>query len=277
MELYATGHNPWNQLQFDGSKAEEEPEDICNFTKVLSDDNAQVTSIRAFPSYTLVFNQSTITQHPDLSSLLSSLPPNETFTLPGTLTQLIPFETGFAALLNSPSSAPPPPPSFGSLSATEVYTWGDDRFLPTLAREPTTSSPASCPGLVTYLQDLPTGPVTQIAAGGYLLAALTAGNDLYCWGHAGRSPVAQYLSLSDVPEPVIIGDDIEIVDMAVGMSHMIVLTTDGEVYVIGSNTNGQLGLSDTEIAKEWTRVDVPSCEGRIRGVAAGPKASFFWT
>jgi len=140
---------------------------------------------------------------------------------------------------------------------------------------PTTkNSPANTPNLVTDLDDLPTGPITKLAAGGYLLAALTAGNDLYCWGHAGRSPVLP--DLSDTPTPVVI-DDQDIADVAVGVAHMLVLTLDGDVYVIGDNSNGQLGLSGVSSTKTWTRLDLGSIltAGQIvTGVAAGPRNSF---
>jgi hypothetical protein len=36
MELYATGFNAWNQLTFDPSPADEEPDDVFTFTKVLT-------------------------------------------------------------------------------------------------------------------------------------------------------------------------------------------------------------------------------------------------
>lgn len=35
-ELYATGFNAWNQLIFEPTMMEEEPDDLYSFTKVLS-------------------------------------------------------------------------------------------------------------------------------------------------------------------------------------------------------------------------------------------------
>lgn len=138
----------------------------------------------------------------------------------------------------------------------------------------TKNSPAEIPHPVTDLDDLPTGPITKLAAGGYLLAALTAGNDLYCWGHVGRSPTLP--DLSDTPTPLAI-DDQDIADVAVGDAHMLVLTPDGDVYVIGDNSNGQLGLPGTSSTKTWTRLDLGSiltAGQRVTGVAAGPRNSF---
>ena len=66
----------------------------------------------------------------------------------------------------------------------------------------------------------------------------------------------------------------DILDMAVGGSHIVALTTDREVYVIGTNDNGQLG-SALASANVWTQVDLGLGERRrITGVAAGPRCSF---
>lgn len=67
--------------------------------------------------------------------------------------------------------------------------------------------------------------------------------------------------------------------MAVGESHAIALTTDGCVYVIGGNTNGQLGLGmETGIVSSWTKVEFQATEGwEVVGVEAGPRSSFIIT
>ncbi|KAK4454949.1 E3 ubiquitin-protein ligase HERC2 [Podospora aff. communis PSN243] len=228
--------------------------------------------------------------HPPLANLSAFLPqppwiPLSTLlppTITGTITQLVSYTAGFAALTTSPSGD------------TQVYTWGDERYAACLGRDlPSSSSPhaqndtntvetdahtlvdATTPGIVPDLSDLPTGPITKLAAGGYVLAALTAGRDLYVWGHPGRAAAAGLggLGVSDEIMPVVI-EDFDIDDVAVGEAHVVVLTTSGEVFVIGSNSNGQLGLGGVECAEEWTRVAVEKGEGYVVGVAAGPKNSF---
>jgi regulator of chromosome condensation len=37
MSLYATGFNAWNQLNFESSPSDQEPDDLFTFTKVLTD------------------------------------------------------------------------------------------------------------------------------------------------------------------------------------------------------------------------------------------------
>lgn len=133
-------------------------------------------------------------------------------------------------------------------------------------------NPADKPGLVTALESLPTGPISKIAAGGYMLAALTAGNDLYLWGgRPGRKTIPA--DVADEPEPFVI-DEQDIADVAVGESHLIVLTTEGRVFVVGENKNGQLGLP-VDSADSWSPVELGLQDNRtVVGVAAGPRSSF---
>lgn len=70
------------------------------------------------------------------------------------------------------------------------------------------------------------------------------------------------------------GEGKDVADMAVGDAHMIILTTGGEVYVIGENRNGQLGLPGVGSVKTWTRVNVNLEGAIITGLAAGPRSSF---
>lgn len=71
----------------------------------------------------------------------------------------------------------------------------------------------------------------------------------------------------------------DVVDVALGEAHAIALTLDGLIYVIGENSNGQLGLGrEIGRAETWTRVPFLVVDGyKIVGVAAGPRASFILT
>ncbi len=63
-------------------------------------------------------------------------------------------------------------------------------------------------------------------------------------------------------------------DIAVGMNHILVLTTGYKLFVVGSGQHGQLG-SDMQEAEDWTEVILPLKEGQhIVGVHAGYKSSF---
>ncbi|KAK0740245.1 hypothetical protein B0T18DRAFT_448926 [Schizothecium vesticola] len=236
MELYGTGLNAWNQLRFGCNEADAEPDDLHTFTCVLADDD--IRHVRPYLSWTtghlaLLPPHNNPPPHPPL--------PPSTWPTPTPPTHLTSHATGFA-LLHPPST---------------VLTTSDLRFSSCLGRPPSSLSP-STPHPVPDLLDLPTGPVVKIASSssGYVLAALTAGGDLYAWGHAGRASAAGLGGLGVTGEvtPVVV-EEHDIADVGVGEGHVVVLTTTGEVFGIGSNRNGQLGLGEgMEGAEEWTRV-----------------------
>lgn len=136
------------------------------------------------------------------------------------------------------------------------------------------SSPANVPGLVTDLMELPTGKITKIAAGGYLVMALTEGNDLYAWGgHPGV--LAMFDGLSESPTPVDVEDN-DVVAFSVGSSHACLLSKDGHLFTIGDNTNGQLGLPGEKRLHSWTKIPhVLSPRKTITSVICGLRNTLF--
>jgi alpha-tubulin suppressor-like RCC1 family protein len=69
-------------------------------------------------------------------------------------------------------------------------------------------------------------------------------------------------------------DGQDVLDVAVGSNHMIALTTEQKLYVVGANGNGQLGLNVEDLS-EWREVSLPLEEKqRIVSVHAGYKNSF---
>lgn len=140
----------------------------------------------------------------------------------------------------------------------------------------TQSRPANTPAAVEELEDLPTGKIRKIAAGGYVLLALTEGNDLYAWGgHPGRAALIEEISSS--PSPVMV-EESDILDCGVGEFHIIVLTTDGVIYTIGGNDNGQLGVPGDKV-ETWTRVPIHTTAQQrdVVAVGTGPRSSFILT
>ncbi|KAK6597757.1 hypothetical protein ACHAPC_006909 [Botrytis cinerea] len=215
------------------------------------------------------FTPTTLIQYPSLPAFLSQANPDFTFPL-SHITQLVSNTTTFTALTQEGN----------------VYTWGDERYPSCLGREPTSSNPASQPTLLTSLISLPTGKIHKLSSSGPLTAALTTGHDIYIWGRTNTPSIIPELSdsssfsSSDDYDPIpldIHGADI--LDFSVGENHMLVLTTDGELYVIGENGNGQLGLGEGEKGRcgEWRLVDLGFDEGSTKkcvGVRAGYKCSF---
>jgi len=105
-------------------------------------------------------------------------------------------------------------------------------------------------------------------------AALTEGNDLYLWG--GRTGQPKLLEdLSGSPTPVDI-EGLDVLDVAVGDGHILVLSTGRQLFVVGAGGNGQLGLGPgIKELGDWKEVSLPLKDGqKIVGVHAGYKNSF---
>ncbi|KAI2784116.1 RCC1/BLIP-II [Daldinia loculata] len=289
MELFATGFNAWRQLQFDNKQnTSSEPHDLKSFQSILKDDfisrpcsllsctfvkttsgirNAgfvedltETLKGKLLSSIAAIAWNGTIAEYDGHDTIYqySSIGTRERqeFSGMGKIIQLVAYETGFVALSDD----------------GHVWTWGDERYSACLGRPVTHSSPAERPGPVEDLEDLPTGKIKKISAAGYLILALTEGCDLYAWGgRPGQEALLEDISSSPIP---VVVEESDIVDCGIGESHIIVLSSEGHVYVIGDNGNGQLGLPDSE-ASSWTKVPLHLEVGQVVcGVEAGRSTSF---
>ncbi|OAR02865.1 hypothetical protein LLEC1_01754 [Akanthomyces lecanii] len=173
------------------------------------------------------------------------------------------FATGFVILHNN-----------GMVSTT-----GDERFPAMLGRDVTENKPARYPGQVADLDHLlEHDPIRWVAAGGYAVAALTRSGDVYIWGQHPPSRTGEqpfFPRLTAIPSYTDIGGGKDIRDVALGEAHAIALTDHGELYVVGSNRSGQLGIPAIKSTNQWTHLAFSPPNGfRITGVAAGPNTSF---
>ncbi|KAJ3462020.1 hypothetical protein MRS44_010573 [Fusarium solani] len=295
MELYATGFNAWNQLTFDPSAAKDEPDDIFSFTKILGTQRLdRVVSQMCYTAGTLVSgkaDQRYLFDHPSAVSADGRVLTVEGLGRPSQAIVEYPALAAWRANRNTHSW--PSESGVRQIAAydggfvilhedTSVSTMGDPRFGDCLGREVDESSPADVPSLVSDLSDIGE-PIKKVAAGGYTLAALTEGGGLYLWGM--QSPGSQsrhqaFTDLSGMPNYVEVDGEKDVQDIALGESHAIALTTDGCVYVVGDNTNGQLGLGSSfkSPVESWVKVPFITPPGwDIVGVEVGPRSSFIVT
>jgi alpha-tubulin suppressor-like RCC1 family protein len=103
----------------------------------------------------------------------------------------------------------------------------------------------------------------------YLWGTPTPGEDdvIECLNEVGPGEVALVEILSEADE-----EPVDIISAAVGRNHVAVVTDAGQLFVIGDNGNGQLGLGRGQsFVEDWTRVHPLN---GLRRVAAGPKATF---
>ncbi|TAQ84090.1 hypothetical protein B7494_g7578 [Chlorociboria aeruginascens] len=278
MEIWGSGFNAWNQLQFEGPFPSQ-PSDLKLFNQILADETIEF--LRSSSSATLVRTSSglRLAGSPDdfIDHCLESQDGLKHIAIAGNdkIAEFTPDGirqySSFRKYIDNDSSSlgefqnlkqvVANQTSFTALSSDgTVLTWGD-------------GSPASEPSVVEDLLDLPTGPIIKVSSGGYVTAALTLGKDLYVWGgRPGESKMLEQLTGSPTPVDL---DGRDVLDMDVGINHMIALTTDHKVFGVGSNSNGQLGV-EVDLVEDWKEIILPlSKNQKVFGVKADYKNSFF--
>ncbi len=168
-----------------------------------------------------------------------------------------------------------------------VETFGDPRYPALLARTPQDRSHAETRSVVSALDGI---PIRKVVAGSWMVAALSKENDLYVWGHAlpqspakkdhaGVSKLLNAVNENGEREDVHLVDIAEgadVQDVAVGDEHIVVLTTDGRVWGLGSNEYGQLGLGEEVkgTAGEWVLLRALGQGAKCVEVKAGLLTTF---
>ncbi|KAL9594927.1 MAG: hypothetical protein Q9219_006758 [cf. Caloplaca sp. 3 TL-2023] len=203
-----------------------------------------------------------------LSNFLQGSQPDQLHPMQGTMTSLTATSTTFTILTHF----------------SRVLTFGDARYPALLGRTPSPDEPAGDPHVVSALDGL---PIQEVVAGSWMVAALSHEKDLYFWGHVlPRSPtIKDHAGFSALLNGAAEGEEVHLIDvadgadiegMAVGEKHVVILTTEGEVWGLGSNEYGQLGLGQ-EIqgtGGHWRRIQVVGEREKVMGMKAGPFATF---
>ncbi|KAK2625816.1 hypothetical protein QTJ16_005128 [Diplocarpon rosae] len=290
MELWASGFNAWGQLDFSGED-EIDAHDLKHFTRILEDESIRI--LRTSVSAILVLTQrgTRIAGSPDeFIQHCQKRPDHFSNAAIAGNEKIVAFIPGGPSrhCLAEYKNFKDPPTILGEFEeiheivanqtaftvlakSGHIYTWGDGRYPDCLGRDLDENS-ADVPGIVEDLLELAARGIVKVSSAGYVTAALTKDNDVYVWGgRAGQKPMLEGLGGTPIPLDL---DGEEFFDVAVGMDHMLVVTTAHKLFVVGSGGSKQLGL-DVEEAKGWTEVKMPLQEGqRIVGVHAGYKNSF---
>ncbi|CAL3972815.1 unnamed protein product [Diplocarpon coronariae] len=290
MELWASGFNAWGQLNFSGADRVG-AQDLQHFIRILEDESIRV--LRTSVSATLVLTQrgTRIAGSPDEfiqhcqkesdNAPSAAIAGNEKIAafIPGgpnqhRLVEYKNFEDAPTILgeFEEMQDIVANQTTFTALAKSgHIYTWGDGRYPNCLGRDIDGNS-ADVPGIVDDLVELAARGITKISSAGYVTAALTKDNDVYVWGgRAGQKPMLEGLGGTPIPLDL---DGEDFFDVAVGMDHMLIVTTGQKLFAVGSGKSRQLGL-DVEEAEDWIEVKLPLQEGqRIVGIHAGYKNSF---
>lgn len=92
------------------------------------------------------------------------------------------------------------------------------------------------------------------------------------WGDNRVGQLGRLCRDNDAPSPIDLNE--EVIQIACGNSHALVLTSEREVFAFGRNKSGQLGTGDTRDKTKPFRVPLPS---DIQLIGCGPKSSFCTT
>jgi alpha-tubulin suppressor-like RCC1 family protein len=167
------------------------------------------------------------------------------------------------------------------LASGLVGTWGPAIHGHLLGRKVDCDTPAHEPHEMDLPLDL-VGAIVRASLCGNLGAVVTSGGGAYVWGEVLSPPLAGGFALSkklfwdetQLLKMVVIeedGEQLDVGDMDVGVSHLVCLTAGGHVWVAGTNENGQLGVTKSPPKTEWTRLG-----GFVaKKVVCGPQSTFF--
>ncbi|KAK5006153.1 hypothetical protein LTR28_006841 [Elasticomyces elasticus] len=164
--------------------------------------------------------------------------------------------------------------------AGDVYTWGDPRHR-SLGRSPDPQHPANRPCAVDALAGL---RVRKLASGGWVTAALSCDCALYVWGSVASGAGSRGLDFGTPGEEVALvavgdgdddGDALDVLDVAVGDGHCVVVAEGGRLFGVGENANGELGLGPCApgLVERWTEIERGGM-GVAARVWCGPKGTF---
>ncbi|KAK3583560.1 hypothetical protein CHS0354_026149 [Potamilus streckersoni] len=130
----------------------------------------------------------------------------------------------------------------------------------------------------TRIEDLQGFGVKKVASGAQFSVALTKDGRVFTWGQDRLIGQPYSRSRNHVrPQQVVTLAGYFIEDIAVGAEHTVALTSSGEVWAWGNNTDGQLGLSHTNSPIREPHL-VPGLGGHtIRQISAGKTHTAAWT
>ncbi len=123
-----------------------------------------------------------------------------------------------------------------AIQAGVVKCWGSDNDGQ-LGNGSMTNSPTA-----VDVQELPSGMVTAIAAGGHHSCAVVDGS-AYCWGNNFNGELGNDSTTNSSTAALVKGFPPHVASIAAGAAHTCALTDAGAVYCWGSNGYGQLGNS----------------------------------
>ena len=95
---------------------------------------------------------------------------------------------------------------------------------------------------------------------------------LFAWGYNGYGQFGLGHN-ENVIKPTFLMKDENILQIACGENHVLILKTNGEIWGCGRNDKGQIGFEDLE---DRTKFELLLKDESIVGIRCGEKHSLFW-
>lgn len=114
--------------------------------------------------------------------------------------------------------------------------------------------------------------MVKISTGAWMAGAISNERDLYIWGRASIDQEIEGMGEGEGEVNLVdLGEGVDLSDVAVGGGHVVVLTTEGDVYAAGRNENGQTGIGGEGFLERWGKWE-KRYMGRVTRVSSGPSA-----
>ncbi|CAH1128754.1 unnamed protein product [Ceutorhynchus assimilis] len=156
-------------------------------------------------------------------------------------------------------------------SKGRVFSWGDGDYGK-LGRGGAEGS--KIPRIIEKLQEV---EITKVWCGTHFSVALSKEGKVYSWGKGEGwklgHPSEEHVRTPELVEAL---QDKKIVSVAIGTSHCLALTEDGEVLGWGKNENRQIADTNEAVIQQ-PKVIESLKEHRVVGITCGPIQSFAWT
>jgi alpha-tubulin suppressor-like RCC1 family protein len=120
-------------------------------------------------------------------------------------------------------------------------------------------------------------PATRVFAGSTISAMTTEEGALYVWGSKAYSLLAKTADTLRLPsfQPHLIFPS-GVLEVACGVSHIVVLLEDNSIWGWGNNWDDQLGGGGSPVSLP-KKIELPNLQGKISGIIAGANFSAAFT
>ena len=121
-------------------------------------------------------------------------------------------------------------------------------------------------------------PISQVFCGPQTSFAVTPSGHLFGWGGSTSGELGITQPIVATPRPITLPSSLhhtyKVVRVAAGCAHTLLMTSTGECFVAGDNSEGQLGIGSVSSSPHWRGIRHAK---NLRAIATNNSQSFFLT